>query len=231
MTRDTKNSNRWAPGLSPGRIEALTDGTFAIAMTILVLELPAPLLFATASQGEHPTSFIDMWPDFYIYTLGFLVLGIYWTLHHYMFHYIKRSDGVLMWLNILFLMFAALVPFSAKVLSENEVLFASADSEMNAASLFFTLTTIASILTLFAMWQYATRGHRLVDPDIDARIIPTISRIILVGTTINLIGVVLSFFIPWAGYIAFIALVYMIIVTARSTFSPEVGKSNKRNKS
>ena len=136
-----------------------------------------------------------------------------------------------MWLNILFLIFAALVPFSAKVLSVNEALLATAESEMNAAAGFFTITTIASILTLFAMWQYATRGYRLVNPDIDARIIPTLSRIILVGITINLIGVVLSFFIPLAGYIAFIALVYMIVVTARSKFSPETGNSNKRNKS
>ncbi len=220
MTSDTDKhkSQTWAPGLSPGRIEGLTDGTIAIIMTILVLELPAPLLFETVTHGEHPTSFLEMWDEFYIYILGFLVLGIYWTLHHYMFHFIKRSDGVLMWLNILFLIFAALVPFSAKVMSENNVLLATTNSEMNAAYGFFTITTIASILSLLAMWQYATRGYRLVDPDIDPRIIPMISRIILVGTAVNVLGVALSTFIPWAGYIGFIAMVYMIFMTVRGKF-------------
>ena len=208
----------WAPDLSPGRIEGLTDGTLAIAMTILVLELPAPLLFVRVPHGEHPTSFLTMWPEFYIYVLGFIVLGIYWVLHHYMFHYIKRSDGVLSWLNITFLIFAALVPFSAKVLSVNEALFATPESEMNAASIFFTTTTIASIMTLFAMWQYATRGHRLINPDLEGSIISGFSKVILVGTAINLIGVLLSFFVPMAGYIAFIALVYMIFMTARGKF-------------
>ncbi len=208
----------WAPDLSPGRIEALTDGTLAIAVTILVLELPAPHLFGASSPSEQPTSFLAMWPEFYIYAMGFVVLGIYWVLHNYMFHYIKRSDGVLSWLNILFLIFAALVPFSAKVLSVNEVLFATAESDVNAASGFFTITTIATILTLLAMWQYATRGYRLVDPDIDVRIISALSRVILIGVIINIIGVVLSFFVPWAGYIAFIAVIYMILATASGRY-------------
>ena len=217
--RKTDERNLWIPGLSPGRIEGLTDGTLAIAMTILVLELPAPLLFETTPRGEHPISFLEMWPEFYIYVLGFIVLGIYWVLHHFMFHYIKHSDGVLSWLNILFLIFAALVPFSAKVLSVNEALFATSESEMNAASIFFTVTTIASIMTLFAMWQYATKGHRLVDPDLERGIISGFRKVILVGTIINLIGVLLSIFVPFAGYIAFIALVYMIFMTARGKFS------------
>jgi uncharacterized membrane protein len=218
MTRRDTNKHRsqlWAPGLSPGRIEALTDGTFAIAMTILVLELPAPLLFEAASHGEQPTSFLAMWPEFYIYAMGFIALGVYWTLHHYMFHYIKRSDGVLMWLNILFLIFAALVPFSAKVLSVNEVLFTNGESEMNAASGFFIITTSASILILLAMWRYATQGYRLVDPDIDKSIISAISRVILIGVFIYLLGFIVSSFFPWAGYTAFVAIAYMIAITAR----------------
>ncbi len=210
----------WASGLSPGRIEGLTDGTVAIIMTILVLELPAPLLLETVTHGEHPTSFLAMWPEFYIYVMGFIVLGIYWTLHHYIFHYIKRSDGVLMWLNILFLIFAALVPFSAKVLSVNEVLFASSESEMNAASGFFTITTSASILTLLVMWRYATRGYRLVDPDIDKRIIPAISRVILISVLIYLLGFLASFFIPLAGYLAFVAMAYMVFSTAYGRYRP-----------
>lgn len=210
-----RNEDRWAADLSPGRIEALTDGTFAIAMTILVLELSVPQLLGSTTPGEHPTSFLDMWGEFYIYVLGFIVLGVYWVLHSYMFHFINRSDGVLMWLNILFLVLAALVPFSTKVLEVNEVLFAGPESEWTTAGLFFTAMTVGTILLLLVMWQYATRGYRLVDDDIDERIISAMNRVILIGVSIMSIGTIFSYFFPLAGWLGFVALVYVIVVTAR----------------
>ena len=76
-----EGGDRWTPGLTSGRIEALTDGVFAIAMTIIVLELSVPYLLGSSPAGEHPTSFLEMWDEFYIYAVGFIVLGIYWILH------------------------------------------------------------------------------------------------------------------------------------------------------
>jgi uncharacterized membrane protein len=212
--------NRWTPGLKPGRIEALTDGVFAIAMTILVLELSVPYLLGSSGPGEHPSSFLDMWDEFYIYVLGFIVLGIYWILHRYMFFFIKRSDGVLIWLNILFLTLASLVPFSTKVLSVNEVLLPSPQGESNAATGFFAVTTIATILVLLALWRYATRGYRLIDPDIDQRIISALTKVILIGVVISAIGMAVSYIIPWAGLSSFVAMAYMIIATALGRFRP-----------
>jgi uncharacterized membrane protein len=212
---DQKEEDRWAASLSPGRIEALTDGTFAIAMTILVLELSVPQMIGASAPGEHPTSLLEMWGEFYIYVLGFLALGVYWVLHSYMFHFIRRSDGVLMWLNIFFLVLAALVPFSTKVLEVNEVLFAGPESEWTTAGLFFTAMTIGTILLLLVMWQYATRGYRLVDTDLDKRTISALKRVILIGASIMSIGTILSYFFALAGWLGFIALAYMIVVTAR----------------
>ena len=217
--------DRWTPDLKPGRIEALTDGVFAIAMTIIVLELSVPYLLGSSGPGEHPTSFLEMWDEFYIYVVGFIVLGIYWILHRYMFFFIQRSDGVLIWLNILFLMLASMVPFSTKVLMVNQRLFASAQDEGTAASEFFVFTTVGTILVLLAIWQYATRGHRLVDPDIDERIIPALTRVILIGVAVMLVGVVLSYFILWAGYLALVAMVFMIVATAHGRYRPAERKT------
>ena len=217
-TRDDEE-DRWAPGLRPGRLEALTDGTFAIAMTILVLEISVPHMLGSSATDEHPTSFLEMWDEFYIYVLGFLALGVYWVLHSYMFHFIKRSDGILMWLNILFLVLAALVPFSTKVLEVNDVLFSGPDSEWTTAGLFFTAMTIGTILLLLGMWQYATSSYRLVNADLDRRTIYVIKRVILIGVSIMTIGTLLSFFFPLAGWLGFVALAYMIVVTARGRFS------------
>jgi uncharacterized membrane protein len=216
--------DRWTPGLKPGRNEALTDGVFAIAMTIIVLELSVPYLLGfSPPPGEHPTSFLEMWDEFYIYVTGFITLGIYWILHRYMFHFIKRSDGVLIWLNILFLMLASMVPFSTKVLMVNETLLP--ESEWTAADGFYVGTTIATILILLVIWQYATRGYRLVDRDIDERIIPALTKVMLIGPAIMLIGIVLERFISWAWLLGSVAGAFMIIVTAYGRYRPAKGRT------
>lgn len=215
--------DRWTPGLKPGRIEALTDGVFAIAMTIIVLELSVPHLLGSPVPGEHPTSFLEMWDEFYIYVTGFIALGIYWILHRYIFFFIKRSDGVLIWLNILFLMLASLVPFSTKVIMFNETLLP--ESEWTAADGFFVGTTIATILMLLVIWQYATRGYRLLDRDIDERIIPALTKVMLIGPAILLTGVVLERFISWAWLLGFVAVAFMIIVTAYGRYRPAKGRA------
>ena len=107
--RGKENVDRmWSLGLSTARIEALCDGVFAIAMTILVLEIAIPGLEEPA-HGEVSEASLEMiWDllatEFVPYAFGFLTLGVYWILHHYIFHFIRRSDGVLAWLNIVFLM-------------------------------------------------------------------------------------------------------------------------------
>ncbi len=107
----------------------------------------------------------------------------------------------------------------------NQKLFASAQVEGTAASEFFVFTTVGTILVLLVIWQYATRGHRLVDPDIDERIIPTLTRVILTGVVIMLVGVVLSYFIPWAGYLGLVAMAFMIVVTSYGRYRPVEGRT------
>ena len=181
-TGKARKSDLWADTLSPSRIEALCDGVFAIAMTILVLELSIPNLIGTHAGSEHvPRSFMEMVPEFYVYALGFIVLGIYWILHHFMFHYIRRSNGVLVWLNILFLKSAALVPFSTAVLRVNESLVPGTPVVSIIPGLFYAASTIGTILILLGIWQYATRRHRLVDPEIDKRVVSVLKKVILIG--------------------------------------------------
>ena len=100
---------------TPDRLEFLTDGVFAIVMTLLVLEISIPEI-AHPSQAEIPRRLLELWPKFFSYILSFIVLGFLWYLHHFTFRYIKRSDYTLVWLNILFLMFIALIPFSSSII-------------------------------------------------------------------------------------------------------------------
>ncbi|UCB46952.1 MAG: DUF1211 domain-containing protein, partial [Spirochaetota bacterium] len=148
-----------------------------------------------------------------------IVLGIYWILHNFMFHYIKRSDGVLLWLNILFLISAALVPFSTAVLRVNEALVPGSEAISKIPGIFYTASTIGTILILLGIWQYATGKLRLVDPDIDKRIIFKIKKVIFIPTSIMFVGTVLSIFIPLASLLSFISLVYIVVMTAHARHS------------
>jgi uncharacterized membrane protein len=198
------DKDTWAD-LTPGRIEALSDGVFAIVITLLVLELSIPN-FLGGGHNTHPTSLWEMRGELYNYAVGFLSLGIYWILHHYIFHFIKRSNGVLAWLNIVYLAFASLVPFWTRMLNENPGVY--------RVILYYGVFMILTFFILLAIWIYATSSFRLVNRDIDVRTISVLKKVILIGTLIVAIGVACSYITLWAGYIFFVAGAFFVITTA-----------------
>jgi uncharacterized membrane protein len=195
------------------RIETIADGVLAIAMTILVLELSMDT-HVLESIGEGHYSAISM--EIFAYIMGFLVLGVYWVFHHFMLHYIKRSDGVLAWLHILFLMFAALVPLGTKVNNTYPSIY---------STMFYFVTTVIAILILFVMWQYATRGYRLVSKNIDKRNIDFVNYSILISVGLFALSIIGQFIHPMLGYIGFISLIYIIAATTSGSYIPFAKKS------
>jgi uncharacterized membrane protein len=186
------------------RIESLAEGVLAVAMTLLILELSNNDVFMVAlSEGR----LYEISGQIFGYVIGFLIIGVYWAVHHHMFHYIRRSDGVLVWLSILFLLFAVLVPIGTKL--NNYV-----DYQSTFGLVFFSSTSLISILLLLVIWIYATRGYRLVDDDLDEHTISFVKKVILIGSGIFIISILGSLIIPKFGYIGVISLVYMIIATA-----------------
>lgn len=133
--------------LGKNRIEALSDGIFAIAMTLLILEFHLPNLPANAPNVEVAPALFHLWPKFLTYVVSFVSLGVYWVGHHNMYHCVRRADRTLLWLNILFFLFVSFLPFSTSVLN--------AFPQTQIAPLFFgaNLTLIGWILYL--QWIYA----------------------------------------------------------------------------
>jgi uncharacterized membrane protein len=133
--------------LSKSRIEALSDGVFAIAMTLLVLKLEVPE--HQHSNEEMLRQLLDLRPQFMAYVITFLIAGGFWFLHHLTFHYIRQVTAFLVWVNLLFLMFVSLLPFSAGLMGH---LF------MHPVSQFFYFgNQLAISLLLNLHWQYARR--------------------------------------------------------------------------
>src|SRR5579863_9784914 len=91
-----------------GRILALSDGVFAIAVTLLILDIAVP---ATTSDDALPKVLLGLWPRYLAYALSFLVIARFWVIHHGSFQLIVRYDDALVWLNLLLLLFVAFLPF------------------------------------------------------------------------------------------------------------------------
>src|SRR5919202_2857954 len=112
-------------GLSKKRIEALTDGIFAVVMTLLVLDISVPQISSShfaisnvVAEAELLKRLFDLWPKILSFGISFIILAIYWMAHHRQFHYIKHLDRTLIWINIIFLMAACLLPFSTSLLGQ-----------------------------------------------------------------------------------------------------------------
>lgn len=95
-----------------GRIEALSDGVFAIALTLLVLDLKVPINDAIKTEQELWHALGDLSPKILSYFLSFMTLGIFWTGHTAQFHFIEKSDRNLNWLSFFFLLVVSVLPFT-----------------------------------------------------------------------------------------------------------------------
>jgi uncharacterized membrane protein len=133
--------------LGKNRIEALSDGIFAIVMTLLILEFRVPELPHNAPNVQVLPALLNLWPKFATYVVTFVSLGVFWIGHHNMYHAIRRADRALLWLNILFFMFVSLLPFSMSVLN--------AFPQTQVAPLFFGANITLIGWLLFFQWAYA----------------------------------------------------------------------------
>jgi uncharacterized membrane protein len=157
-----------------GRIISLSDGVFAFSLTLLVLSLAVPSLTTTSGEsarqvsGALGASLRSDWDGFLGYVFAFVMIAIWWTSHHRTFRYIRRYDSRLVWLNMAVLMEIAVMPFVLTV-------YRSYSDTQVAVDLFSSIQAVTGV-TMAAIWSYATINRRLVDAQIDPRIVQYYSR-------------------------------------------------------
>jgi uncharacterized membrane protein len=156
-TKELSMSSEASPfDIGKNRIEALSDGIFAIVMTLLILELHVPSLPATAANVEVTAALFSLWPKFVSYLVAFVSLGVFWIAHHIMYHAVQGADRTLLWLNIVFFMFVSLLPFSTSVLN-------AFPSALIAPFLFGANLAVVGWL-LFFQWKYASSQSGMLAP-------------------------------------------------------------------
>lgn len=144
------------------RLEAFSDGVFAIAITLLVLEIKAPHPEPGAAYSLW-AALADDWPAYIGYVVSFVTIGIYWVNHHYLLHLFRGTNHGLNLLNLLLLMCLSFLPFSTAVLGEN----LRQPGQERAAVAFYVLSFLAPAMAWFAMWRYAVAGGRLIDRNLE----------------------------------------------------------------
>lgn len=140
-----------------GRIEAFSDGVFAIAMTLLVLELKVPQLDEAANGIELWVALLSHWPSYLAYLVSFIFILIVWVNHHRLFALISRSDSRLLFLNGLILLVVTTIPFPTALLAE----YLDRPAAWVACAI-YTATFVFLSFSFNALWNYISQNNRLL---------------------------------------------------------------------
>jgi uncharacterized membrane protein len=191
--------------LSKGRMEALTDGIFAIAMTLLVLELKVPDLPKHASATELLHKIGEGGPAFFSFMISFLYCGLLWVMHHLAMHFVRHLQIGLVWLNLIFLMSISIMPFSCGLLGH--FLRNRAAQEIYFANMFVAAALLA------AQWLVAEK-KKLINED-DPRASTLMGQQIMFFPVALGAAMVASYFNPLAGSYAFIFVLLSLRIWQR----------------
>lgn len=209
--------------LSTQRIEAFSDGVFSIAITLLVLELQLP---NTSAAHTLPLSIqlIQLWPAYLGYVMSFIMIGIYWANHHYIFRLYRATDHIFNLLNLFFLMCISFLPFPAAVLSSR----VERPNEAPAAVLFYAFGLLLPAIGFTLMWLYASHNHRLVDRRLSASFITHLRVQYLASCFIYALAMLVTHWSARVGLGICIALTLLFLAPSRA---PEYDQApNSRGK-
>ena len=175
--------------LSKGRLETLTDGVFAIIMTILVFNISVPelILFTEGEHAEERLSnkFASLWTDILAYIISFTTLAVYWVTHHRIFRWILYVDRPLIWINISFLMTIGIIPFSTTLLTQY------LDQQISIFA--YSFNAILAGVIVYALYFYAKRHPVLVDKTVPALIVRRSGRRTIITTLTYSVAILFSF--------------------------------------
>jgi uncharacterized membrane protein len=202
--------------LRTSRIETFSDGVFAIAITLLALDLRAP--GDTRHLGDYLPA---QWPSYIAYVISFLLIGLVWANHHTMFDQIVRGDRVLLFINTLLLMSVACLPFVTRVLAE------SLRSGAGRSTAVFTYGMVLVVGGVFfnGVWLWARRGHRLLTEELTSTEARRLAYRFAAGPLLYAVAAVLGLAAPLLalGVYAGLILFYWLPLTGAERSGEEAG--------
>lgn len=167
------------------RLEAFSDGVFAIAITLLILDIK--ISPAVAEESGLLTALVQQWPAFFAFVTSFATIGIMWMNHHRLFTVIGRADHVLLVLNGLLLFGITFVPFPTSLLSEY-----MGTKNATIAALVYGGTFVGIAIIFNTFWRYASHNNRLIAHDADPQRVAIISYQYRFGPLLYVVALLLA---------------------------------------
>ncbi len=177
-----------AQPVSKNRLEAFSDGVFAIAITLLIIEVGVPHV----QHGELTQALLREWPKYASYVVSFLVIGIICN-HHAIFEHIARVDRALLFLNLLLLLVVAFIPFPTAVLGDY---VRDSGPDARAAALLYSATMTTMGIAFTMPWSHASRGRRLLDERLTDHEVTRLHRANLIGVLVYAFTAVVALIAP-----------------------------------
>ena len=186
-----------------GRLETYSDGVFAIAATLLVLE------FSVTSGKDLGNQLLHLWPSYLAYVTSFVTIGIIWMNHHHTCSLIGRTDRTFLFLNILLLLTVAFLPFPTSLVARH---LRGAGAE--AAALTYGATFVLMSVLYNIWWRYASGGRRLIADGVPDSALRAISRAFDPGLPMYGTVFVIAFFSPLASVLLTFAIAAFYLPSA-----------------
>jgi len=179
------------PGLNRDSIVLFSDAVFSIAITLLVLDIRLPEL-PVGIADINPIflqSLAQTLPRLLGFAISFFVIALYWRGYHRMVGYFHRFDGTMLFMNIVFLFMIVFMPFPTSMIGDY-------GSSSSYVVVFYQVIMAITSIIMSAMWYYAVRGHRLIDPYLDGRLVGMVMARNLIPATVFLSTIPLAFVSP-----------------------------------
>ena len=190
------------------RIEAFSDGVFAIAITLLIIEIAVPHVNGGRSLVR---GLADEWASYFAYVLSFITIGIYWANHHSFFKLFHHVDHGFLMLNVFFLMMIAFLPFPTAVLAE----YLQDVGERQTAIAFYAFGLGLPAFGWFLLWMYAN-GRGLVVHDLEPGYRRSLTQQYFASNVVYALAFALSFVSGWAALVVCTGLTGLYLLPPRA---------------
>jgi uncharacterized membrane protein len=202
---DKSESN--ARGMGKNRIEALTDGIFAVAMTLLVLDIKPPLHLRFETNGALVVHLSGLEHSLVMYAISFVVLAMYWTGHHLHFHFVRHVDRHLLWINLLFLLLAVVVPFSTNLVGDH--------SHLQLPVVLYAVNLLALTALMFLQLRHLAASPDLTAPHLTGEALTQLRRQLVLLGIVPAASIAASFYSPRLGMYLYALLAVPALVPGR----------------
>jgi len=193
--------------ITTSRLEALSDGVFAIAITLLIIEIKVPS--HEDLKGQTLLNYIlHQWPKYFAYILSFVMIGIYWANHHYLFKLFRRTNHVFNLLNVFFLMTISFLPYPTGVLGDYIII---PEHEKDAVT-FYAFAIWMPAFAWLAMWLYARHKRRIIDHALTTRFLKTLTLQYILSNVLYISAFLVSLISPVASILICVGLTLLYLL-------------------